>query len=64
MKMVKSCRKCFKIPLGCSLVIALKDVKTGLYGKDGYAVETPESKGITEKVTQGQSQEREDSDSG
>ena len=40
--------------LRCSLVSNLKEVKAGLYGKDGHAVEKPVS----------QSQEREDSDSG
>jgi hypothetical protein len=49
--------------LRCSLVSNLKEVKAGLYGKDGHAVEKPVSQGIKGKVYQSQSQEREDSDS-
>ena len=50
--------------VGCSLVSNLKEVKARLYGKDGYGIEKPVSQGIKGKVPQGQSQEREDSDSG
>ena len=37
-------------PLGCSLIIALKEVKAGQYGEDGHVFEEPVSKGIAEKV--------------
>jgi hypothetical protein len=41
-------------PLRCSLVITLKEVKAGLYGKDGYAVEKPISQGSEGKVSENQ----------
>ena len=39
--------------LKCSLVTTLKEVRAGLYGKDGHAVEKPISQGIKGKVPEG-----------
>ncbi|MFC1972222.1 hypothetical protein ACFLVE_02300 [Chloroflexota bacterium] len=49
--------------LRCSLVTTKKGV-TGLYGKDGYEVEKPISRGIERKVSENQDQEGEGADSG
>ncbi len=43
------------------MVSNLKEVKARLYAKDEHAVEKPVSQGIKGKVSQSQSQEREDS---
>ena len=46
-------------PLGCSLIVALKEVKAGLYGEDGHVFKEPISKGVAGKVPESYNQERE-----
>ncbi len=47
---IKSNRKYLRY----SLVSNVKEVRAGLYGKDGYAVEKPISQGIEGKISESQ----------